>query len=68
LHGKLQIAWQTSHPLITLLRERYGNIKNACIHFFSNLIDLYHSGRQPQGRGPVPVREEFVTGPYHFPS
>jgi len=22
---------------------------------------------QPPGRGPVPVREEFVTGPYHYP-
>jgi len=28
---------------------------------------LYTSGRQPPGRGPVPVREEFVAGPYHFP-
>jgi len=28
---------------------------------------LYSSGRQPPGRGPVPVREEFVAGPYHFP-
>jgi len=27
----------------------------------------YSSGRQPPGRGPVPVREEFVAGPYHFP-
>jgi len=23
----------------------------------------YNSGRQPPGRGPVPVRQEFVTGP-----
>jgi len=29
--------------------------------------DVYTSGRQTSGRGPVPVREELVTGPYHFP-
>jgi len=23
----------------------------------------YTSGQQPPGRGPVPVRQEFVTGP-----
>ena len=34
---------------------------------FMEPLWLYSSGRQPPGRGPVPVREEFVTGPYRFP-
>jgi len=33
----------------------------------ASLLKTYTSGRQPPGRGPVPVREEFVAGPYHFP-
>jgi len=37
------------------------------LNFFRLCTTVYSSGRQPPGRGPMPVREEFVAGPYHFP-
>jgi len=39
--------------------------EQKCTKLFFTIV--YNSGRQSPGRGPVPVREAFGTGPYHFP-